>query len=309
MSDPEFYPATPLSPHRHLNPTPGKIAPRPETPNPLSKMPRNLEIATFTPSSALLALRSGAQRIELCAHKDKDGLTPDAKDFSSVYSVSALHAQNEKKIDGKLDEKNEEESGEINIMIRPVDNSSLGAGPNDNFRVGDEVFEEMKEEIRRFRVLGGRGFVFGILRDTEDGGMGLVVDRVRCAELIGIAREGEGGENVRCTFHRAFDRIESVRMEEELEVLINLNFTSLLTSGGAPNSIQGVVQLQKLIQQAAGRIDIIVGGGVRSRNLKELVQETGAGWFHSSAVIGDGEDVNGEEVGKMRHILRSARLG
>ncbi|TGO66781.1 hypothetical protein BOTNAR_0054g00200 [Botryotinia narcissicola] len=263
-------------------------------------MPANLEIATFTPASALLALRSGAQRIELCAHKEKDGLTPDAKDFSSVYSASVLHEQNEKK---------EEESGDINIMIRPVDNSSLGAGPNDNFRVGDEVFEEMKGEIRRFRELGGRGFVFGILRDAGEGGRGLVVDRVRCAELIGIAREGEGGENIRCTFHRAFDRIESARMEEELEVLINLNFTSLLTSGGAATSVQGVVQLQKLVQQAAGRIDIIVGGGVRSRNLKELVQETGAGWFHSSAVTGDGEDVNGEEVGKMRDILGGARVG
>ncbi|TGO64413.1 hypothetical protein BCON_0007g00630 [Botryotinia convoluta] len=272
-------------------------------------MPSNLEIATFTPSSALLALKSGAQRIELCAHKDKDGLTPDVKDFSNVYSASALHAQNEKRIDGKVNEKKEEENGEINIMIRPVDNSSLGVGPDDNFRVGDEVFEKMKEEIRRFRELGGRGFVFGILKDDErEGGKGLVVDRERCAELIRIAREGEGGENVRCTFHRAFDRIENARMGEELEVLINLNFTSLLTSGGAPSSVQGVVQLQKLVQQAAGRIDIIVGGGVRSRNLGKLLQETGAGWFHSSAVIGDGEDVNGEEVGKMRDILGSARV-
>ncbi|KAF7948061.1 uncharacterized protein EAE97_003472 [Botrytis byssoidea] len=272
-------------------------------------MPAKLEIATFTPASALLALRSGAQRIEFCAHKEKDGLTPNAEDFSSVYSASVLHVQNEKKKDGKVDEEKREGSGDINIMIRPVDNSSRGAGPVDNFRVGDEMFEEMKGEIRRFRELGGRGFVFGILRDAEEGGRGLVVDRVRCAELIRIAREGEGGENVRCTFHRAFDRIERARMEEELEVLITLNFTSLLTSGGAPTSVQGVVQIQKLVQQAAGRIDIIVGGGVRSRNLKELVQETGAGWFHSSAVIGDGEDVNGQEVGKMRDILGGARVG
>ncbi|TGO30072.1 hypothetical protein BPAE_0008g00640 [Botrytis paeoniae] len=282
------------------------MSPRPQIPNTISNMPSNLEIATFTPSSALIALKSGAQRIEFCAHKDKDGLTPDAKDFSSVYSV--LNTKPGKINHGKVKECKEAKNGEINIMIRPVDNSSLGVGPDDNFRVGDEVFEKMKEEIRRFRELGGRGFVFGILKDDEEGGKGLVVDRERCAELIGIAREGEGGENVRCTFHRAFDRIESTRMEEELEVLINLNFTSLLTSGGAPTSFQGVVQLQKLVQQAAGRIDIIVGGGVRSRNLEELVQETGAGWFHSSAVIGDGEDVNGEEVGKMRDILGSARV-
>ncbi|KAF7945263.1 hypothetical protein EAE96_010041 [Botrytis aclada] len=266
-------------------------------------MSSNLEIATFTPSSALLALQSGAQRIELCAHKDKDGLTPNVKDFSSVYSI--LKAKHGKIGHEKMSESREAENGEINIMIRPVDNSSLGVGPNDNFRVGDEVFEEMKEEMRRFREVGGRGFVFGILKDGEGG---LVVDRERCAELVRIAREGDGREYVRCTFHRAFDRIENSRMREELEVLINLNFTSLLTSGGAHSAVQGVVQLRNLVQQAAGRIDIIVGGGVRSRNLEELVQETGAGWFHSSAVIGDGEDVDGEEVGKMREILGGARV-
>ncbi|KAF7914444.1 uncharacterized protein EAF01_000850 [Botrytis porri] len=307
MSDPEFHPATPLSPSQ-TNPTPHpkEISPRTQMPNTISRMSPNLEIATFTPSSALRALKSGAQRIELCAHKDRDGLTPDMDDFSSVYS--ALHFQNEKTDDEKIYEKEEKEKGEINIMIRPVDNSCLGIGSNDNFRVGDEVFEEMKGEIRRFRELGGRGFVFGILMDEGEAGKGLVVDRERCAELIGIAREGKDGENVRCTFHRAFDRIESVRMEEELEVLINLNFTSLLTSGGAPTSVQGVVQLQKLVQQAAGRIDIIVGGGVRSRNLEELMEETGARWFHSSAVIGDGEDVDGEEVEKMRYILEGTRV-
>ena len=73
--------------------------------------------------------------------------------------------------------------------------------------------------------------------------------------------------------------------------------------------MQGIVQLQKLVRQAAGRIDIIVGGGVRSRNLENLMQETGAGWFHSSAVTGDGEEVDGKEVEKMRDILRGARFG
>ncbi|KAK6598393.1 copper homeostasis protein cutc [Botrytis cinerea] len=159
-------------------------------------MSSKLEIATFTPSSALSALRSGAQRIELCAHKNQDGLTPAVKDFSRIYSA--------------LDEK-----------------------PGDH----------------------------------DDGRSGRV------------------------------------------EKLINLNFTSLLTSGGAPTSVQGIVQLQKLVRQAAGRIDIIVGGGVRSINLENLMQETGAGWFHSSAVTGDGEEVDGKEVEKMRDILRGARFG
>ena len=189
-------------------------------------MSSKLEIATFTPSSALSALRSGAQRIELCAHKNQDGLTPAVKDFSRIYS--ALDEKPGDHDDGKIGKSGE--SGEINIMIRPVDNSLLGGGPNDNFRVGGGVFEEMRGEIRRFRELGGRGFVFGVLRDGG-GGEGLLVDRERCAELIGIAREGEGGENVRCTFHRAFDRIDPLRMEEQLEVVSLVSFIFFVAFG------------------------------------------------------------------------------
>ncbi|KAB8292278.1 hypothetical protein EYC80_008020 [Monilinia laxa] len=291
----------------------------------------HLEIATFTRSSALLALKSGAQRIELCSHKDKDGLTPDVQDFLGVSSAAEVFRSGAREYDGGLGEESqgEEELGkvdrddkervdgsltvsfpkEINVMVRPIDNSCPGPGPNEDFRVGDEVFERMKEEIRRFRSLGASGFVFGILKDSDvdvSGGnvkRGLIIDKERCAELIKIAREGKHGENVRCTFHRAFDRIDVSRMEEQLEILITLNFTSLLTSGGAISAIQGIPQIAKLVRQAAGRIDIIVGGGVRSENLEGLMMGTGAGWFHSSAVTGEGENVDGHEVRSLREML------
>ncbi|KAI9651127.1 hypothetical protein NHQ30_001164 [Ciborinia camelliae] len=277
-----------------------------------------LEIATFTLSSALLALKSGAQRIELCSHKNKDGLTPDVKDFISISSslfqssysgnVGRFDVDDALGVRGEGEESKrevgEEVKGEINIMIRPHDNSTRGTGPDEDFRVGDEVFDRMKEEIRMFREAGGRGFVFGILKDSDgDEGKGLVIDTERCAELIRVAREGEGGEKVRCTFHRAFDRIESSRMGEQLEILVSLSFTAILTSGSFPTATQGIPQIARLAQQAAGRIDIIVGGGVRSQNLRQLMDGTGARWFHSSAVMGEGEEVDVEEVGRLRAIL------
>ncbi|KAA8564422.1 hypothetical protein EYC84_011360 [Monilinia fructicola] len=274
----------------------------------------HLEIATFTRPSALLALESGAQRIELCSHKEKDGLTPDVQDFLSVSSAAGLCGDgkvdgvDKEKVDGSLPDPLPKE---INVMIRPIDNSSPGSGPNQDFRVGDEVFERMKGEMRRFRDLGASGFVFGILKDSDEdsggergkGQGGLIVDKERCAELIKIAREGKHGDNVRCTFHRAFDRIDVARMGDQLEILTTLNFTSLLTSGGAVSAIQGIPQIAKLVRQAAGRIEIIVGGGVRSGNLGGLVLGTGAEWFHSSAVTGEGEDVDGDEVRRLREAL------
>ncbi|CAD6452528.1 583c8cb7-bed3-45e9-b6ad-24ede3e2bf82 [Sclerotinia trifoliorum] len=185
-------------------------------------------------------------------------------------------------------------------MIRP-----LPPKPHsDDFRVETSTFQKMKEEIREFKRLGVRGFVFGILKEDEEEG-GLIIDQERCKELLKIAREGHDGEKVRCTFHRAFDLIDRERMGEQLEVLINLPFTSLLTSGGSPTctSTQGKAQIRKIVQQAGGRIEIIVGGGVRSRNLKELIDEIGAQWFHSSAVTGEGEEVDVEEVRRLREIM------
>ncbi|RAL66544.1 hypothetical protein DID88_006234 [Monilinia fructigena] len=190
------------------------MSPHPNTPH--------LEIATFTRSSALLALKSGAQRVELCSYKDKDGLTPDVQDFMSVSSATEMFGSGGREYGGGLGEEGqgEEELGkvdmddkeqvdgslsvpfprEINVMIRPIDNSFRGPGHNEDFRVGDEVFERMKEEIRRFKKLGASGFVFGILKDFDvdvSGGKrkgGLIVDKERCAELIKIAREGKHGE-------------------------------------------------------------------------------------------------------------------
>lgn len=46
---------------------------------------------------------------------------------------------------------------------------------------------------------------------------------------------------------------------------------------------------------------------MRSRNLRELLDGTGARWFHSSAVMGEGEEVDGEEVRRLRAILWDAR--
>lgn len=95
-----------------------------------------------------------------------------------------------------------------------------------------------------------------------------VIDEKSCKRLIQAARGKP------CTFHRAMDSIPKSLMPSQLELLINLGFTSLLTSGGPPDAVSNVGTIKELVEAAKGRIEVIVGGGVRSGNL-DVLRETG----------------------------------
>lgn len=169
------------------------------------------------------------------------------------------------------------------VMIRP--------------RGGDFIYtyEEYTQMEKDITTLGPHinGFVFGIL--NEDGR----IDAGKCQRLI------EKANGLPCTFHRAFDEISEADMLVELEVLIECGFKSVLTSGGKNNAVGGAEMLTKLVEAARGRIDVIVGGGVRSSNL-DVLKETGATWFHSSAIIDGGETANEGEVMRMKTILEKS---
>ncbi|KAH7310327.1 CutC family protein [Rhexocercosporidium sp. MPI-PUGE-AT-0058] len=228
-----------------------------------------LEIACFNTKSALLAQANGASRIELCAEQSLGGVTPPLSDFISLKSSLVIP---------------------INVMIRP--------------RGGDFVYSttemrQMKREIESFGGEGVDGFVFGVL--TAEG----KIDRDACRELLECVEEvGRGGKEMKFTFHRAFDEIPGGEMEDSLEELIELGFTSVLTSGGKKNAFEGKEVLAKLVKRARGRIEIIVGGGVRSGNLEALIEETGAGSFHSSAVVGEEDVASDDEVKKLSRFMR-----
>jgi len=150
----------------------------------------------------------------------------------------------------------------------------------------------MTAEIESFKQVGADGFVFGLL--TPDG----LVDRDNCKILLAAA------EGRKCTFHRAFDELLEERMGDELEVLIDLGFANVLTSGGGKTAVEGTEVLKSLVERADGRIEVIVGGGVRGENVEMLREITGAKWFHSSAVVDGGEIASAEEVRGLGELLR-----
>lgn len=151
---------------------------------------------------------------------------------------------------------------------------------------------EMLGCVKEFDDAGADGFVFGILDERNQ------VDQKRCKELLRLVRGKP------CTFHRAFDEIPVELMEQELGVLVALGIKAVLTSGGAPNAVEGKEALKRLVQTAGAKIDILVGGGVRSGNVDELKKGTGASWFHSSAVVNSGNIASAEEVVALKEALR-----
>jgi len=81
------------------------------------------------------------------------------------------------------------------------------------------------------------------------------------------------------TFHRAFDRLPD--LEEALELLIELGVRRVLTSGGASSAMAGLDTLRRLVDRAAGRIEIVAAGGIRPFNVDRIVAATNAPAVHA----------------------------
>ncbi|MBD8017658.1 copper homeostasis protein CutC [Kaistella pullorum] len=150
----------------------------------------------------------------------------------------------------------------VYVMIRPK------GGP---FYYSETEFIEMKKSIISFGEAGADGFVFGILTPQNE------VDVQRNAELITLAA------GIPCTFHRAVDR--TADLDKSVETLIGLGFKTVLTSGGKKSAMEGKENLKQLIGKYSNQIEILIGGGVRSENVAEIKEFTGATSFHSSAIL------------------------
>lgn len=167
----------------------------------------------------------------------------------------------------------------VYVMIRPK------GGP---FFYSDAEFIEMKTSIITFKEGGADGFVFGILTSNNE------IDEARNKELIELAG------NTPCTFHRAFDR--TADLEKSIQTLIKLGFKTVLTSGGEKSAMEGKEALKSLVQNYSDKIEILIGGGVRSENIAELKKFTGGTSFHSSAILKYDTFVTDDEIKKLKKL-------
>ncbi|AZB02077.1 copper homeostasis protein CutC [Chryseobacterium joostei] len=161
----------------------------------------------------------------------------------------------------------------IFVMIRPR---------GGDFTYSDAEFEQMKTDLISLKSLNVDGFVFGILDEDDE------VNREQNKILVELASP------LPCTFHRAFDRAKG--LDSSLEKVIECGFTTILTSGQKPNVSEGKENLKKLVELADGRLEILVGGGLRSSNIEDIRAYTKAEYFHSSAITDGGAFANADEV-------------
>ena len=129
----------------------------------------------------------------------------------------------------------------------------------------------MKTDVKHCNSLGCDGVVIGMLQ--ADGS----VDTVRCQQLVDLAYP------LGVTFHRAFDRTNDPF--KAMEDIISIGCERILTSGQKPTAFEATELIAQLIEQADSRIIIMPGSGVRSANIIELAEKTGATEFHTSARI------------------------
>ncbi|KAK0392260.1 hypothetical protein NLU13_1756 [Sarocladium strictum] len=246
-----------------------------------------LEVAVFSPASALLAQSNGAGRIEFNAPGSyaSGGTTPPLDIFSSLSPQMTIP---------------------IRVMIRPRGPPTDGSP---DFLYSKDEFEHMKREIQGFvesnhlDLSRGDGFVFGILRKASDDT--LQVDVERCSELIKMAQPFP------CVFHRAFDTIAATaKWSDGLADLGTAGFRGLLTSGGSGNMGANLSRLGEIAATPQQQIQLVAGGGLRAQNFNILVaellrQSDSRVWLHTAALARgeDGQLTEEVDSGELKALL------
>ncbi|CAI4210310.1 unnamed protein product [Parascedosporium putredinis] len=118
-------------------------------------------------------------------------------------------------------------------------------------------------------------------------------------------------------FHRAFDsllaRPECASVQDHIDALLACGFDAVLTSGGPGNASDNLARLGDLIRAAAGRLDVLIGGGVRASGAAALLEAAGAAnrvWLHSSCIgAGETDEVDAGEVAALVEVIGEAVLG
>ncbi|MBF9255133.1 copper homeostasis protein CutC [Pontibacter sp. 172403-2] len=148
----------------------------------------------------------------------------------------------------------------LHVLIRPR---------RGDFLYSDLEFDIMKHDIEVAKKLGADGVVLGILK--ADGN----IDTARTGELMTLAYP------LSITFHRAFDLTPDPF--RALDDLLQLKADRLLTSGQQPTALAGAQLISELVKKANDRIIIMPGAGINEQNVQQLITQTGAGEYHTSA--------------------------
>ena len=185
-----------------------------------------IEVCAESYEYAVKAEKVGADRIELCKDLRLDGLTPDLE--IAKKTINKLNIP-------------------VFILIRPREG---------DFNYSNEEYELMKVDIEKFKEMGCKGIVSGVLNEDE------TIDLERTKELVELSRPLE------FTFHRAFDVVSDPF--KEIENLVEIGVNRLLTSGQKDKAIDGLDLLNELKEKTNNKIVIMPGSGITIDNFKKF---------------------------------------
>ena len=185
-----------------------------------------IEVCAESYKHAINAEKARADRIELCKDLHLDGLTPDYD--TAKKTIDELNIP-------------------VFILIRPSEG---------NFNYSNEEYELMKADIVKFKEMGCKGIVSGVLNENK------TIDLERTKELVKLSRPLE------FTFHRAFDIVTDPF--KEIENLIELGIERILSSGQKNKALEGLELLEELQNNSKNRIIIMPGSGITTKNLEKF---------------------------------------
>jgi copper homeostasis protein len=154
----------------------------------------------------------------------------------------------------------------ISILLYPILRPRAG-----NYFYNEDEYAIIKKDIEMCRELGCDGISVGAQ----------TIDAEIDVDMLKRIVEWAGPMGVTC--NRAFDGARDPF--RALEDIIGAGCERILTSGQKTAAPDAAPLLAQLVKQAGDRIIIMPGAGVKSANIRQLADESGAKEFHSSARV------------------------
>ena len=199
-------------------------------------------------------------KIEVCCSSVQDAINAEKGEADRIELNSALAYGGLTPGIASLKKVKELVDIPVMAMIRPR---------SGGFNYSKLEFEIMKEEMKLIKETGVVGVVFGILNEKAK------IDYKKNKILQEIS------EDLITVFHRAYDVIPDPI--EGIDILNELGFDRVLTSA-QENKIENNLYLaKKIINYSEGKLDVVLCGGIRDYNVKQIVFETECKEIHFSA--------------------------
>ena len=194
------------------------------------------------------AMQAGARRIELCDNLAVGGTTPSYGVTKAAVELAANYDTN------------------IMTMIRP--------------RGGDFVYTDLEitimlEDIRLTAQAGSQGVVFGALTADKK------LDKPNLEKLIAASKGME------IVFHMAFDELSEEDQLEAIDWLSQAGVTRILTRAGVSSDAleKRFAHYHRILEHAAGKIEILPGGGIDLDNRQTFIDQLGVTQLHGTKVV------------------------